>query len=66
MAIYLTHRDRLQKRATGELVSVVKQNIPARIRLEFCFYKETMNLESFKQQSEEGLCQAQQQQQSSW
>ncbi|TWW71197.1 hypothetical protein D4764_17G0006800 [Takifugu flavidus] len=49
LAIYLTRRDRIQDGDTYDVVVMWKQNIRARLRLEFCFYKATTNLEVFQQ-----------------
>lgn len=58
MAIYLTRRDRILNQRMCKAALLWKQNEEARMRLEFCFYKETKNLEPFKQLWgwEERLC----------
>lgn len=37
LVINLTRRDRMQDRDTCEVVAMSRQNIRARLRLEFCF-----------------------------
>lgn len=58
LAIYLTRRDKLQTELVGDVVALWKRNVKARLRLEFCFYKATKNVEAFEQQwgCEEVLC----------
>lgn len=58
MSVYLTRRDRLQGGPTLDVVTLWKNNVKPRLRLEFSFHRLTENLDEFEQEwvHEELLC----------